>query len=71
VEVVVAGDVFQQLGGSADAVGSCFMQNIQRDLGVDQQGGDVAVVTGEGHIALLGRCAITWVGCHGVDAGSS
>ncbi|MDP9785791.1 hypothetical protein J2W59_005658 [Pseudomonas fluorescens] len=38
-EFLAKGDVFQQLGDGADAVGSGFVEDIEGSLGVDEQGG--------------------------------
>lgn len=46
------GDVFQQLGHGSNAVCGSVVEDVERCLGVDQQGRDCAVVAGEGHVSV-------------------
>ena len=45
-------DVFQHLCDRADAVVGHGLQNVERGLGVDEQGGRDQVDSGEGHVSI-------------------
>ena len=51
-ELFAEGEVFQQLGDGANAEHGGVVEDVEGRLGVDEQGGDGAVVTREGHVLI-------------------